>query len=112
MSDRPGELDRTQVAALAEALAAELRELAVPDVLDVAAVQARYRLADPRAARAVMHEAGSFPVGGRLFVRLEDLRRLEAARVRRPASSSSSSSRPSRRTKAKPETIERGFWRE
>jgi hypothetical protein len=112
MRDRV-ELDEVQVAALAEALAARLREqLVEPDVLDVAAVQARYGFADVRAARAVMHEAGAFPMGGRLFVRREDLRRLEVERVRRPAppTSSSSPSRPKRR--AKPARLERGFWRD
>jgi hypothetical protein len=107
------ELDEAQVEALAGALAARLREHLEPAVLDVAAVQARYRLADARAARAVMHEAGAFHVGGRLFARLEDLRRLEAERVRRPAPpAASSSSRPRRRAKAKPSELERGFWRE
>jgi len=115
VTDRPPALlDEAQVAAIADALAAELRErLAEPAVLDVAAVQTRYGLADPRAARAVMHEAGAFHVGGRLFARLEDLRRLEAARVRRPAPTTTSSTpRPRRRVKTKPAQLERGFWRE
>jgi hypothetical protein len=107
---------RPLVAELAAALAVELREwLAEPDVLDVGAVQLRYGLSDPRAARAVMHEAGAFHFGRRLFVRLEDVRRLEAQRVRRstsPAPSSSSTSTPrSRRAQAKPARLERGFWR-
>lgn len=107
------EFAAAQVAALADALAERLRvRLAEPDVLDVPAVQERYRLADPRAARAVMHEAGAFKVGGRLLARLEDLRRLEAERVQRAAPTGSSRSRPRRHAKANPDELERGFWRE
>jgi hypothetical protein len=102
-----------KVDALADGLASRLREQLEPDVLDVAAVQRRYRLADPRAARAVMHEAGTLHVGGRLFARLEDLRRLEAERVRRAAPPApSSTSRPKRPAKARSKELERGFWRE
>lgn len=36
-------------------------------------VQARYRLADVRSARRLMHEAGGFRLAGRLYVRLEHL---------------------------------------
>lgn len=108
------ELGEAQVDALAGALAARLREHLEPDVLDVAAVQARYRLADPRTARAVMHDAGAFHVGGRLFARIEDLRRLEAERVRRaaPPSSRSTSSRRPRRPTTSSAKLERGFWRD
>jgi hypothetical protein len=81
-------------------------------VLDVAAVQSRYGLADPRAARAVMHDAGALHVGGRLFVRRVDLERLEAERVERPVPPPSSKppARPRRRRSSS--TVERGFWRE
>jgi hypothetical protein len=82
-------------------------------VLDVPAVQARYRLADPRAARTVMHEAGGFHVGGRLYSRVEDLRRLEADRVRREVPPPTpQTARPRCRTSQKPAKLERGFWRE
>jgi hypothetical protein len=111
----PVVLDKTQVADLVAAIAAQLVDrLAERPVLDVAAVQTRYGLADPRAARIVMHEAGSLRVGGRLFVRRADLERLEADRVERPAPRrglrSNSPARPRRRRTSAP--LEQGFWRE
>lgn len=100
--------------ALVERLEAAVEALekrpAADDLLDVAAVKARYRLADDRAARKVMHEAGAFPVGGRLFVRRADLERLEAARIDRPrvTAGGGRAHRPHRRDAAE---LKPGFWR-
>jgi hypothetical protein len=83
------------------------------DPLDVAAVKARYGIQDDRSARKVMHEAGALRVGGRLFVRLSDLERLEAARIERlptrPRATNRSRS-PGRRQKH--EELRPGFWRQ
>jgi hypothetical protein len=43
-----------------------------PEVLDVAAVMARYGLNDRRSARRAMDAAGAFLIGGRLLVRAAD----------------------------------------
>ena len=82
------------------------------DALDVDAVQARYRFADKRAARAVMHEAGAFKIGGKLHLHLEALERWERSRVELPDV-------PPRRRRAEPprrresaEPLRPGFWRE
>jgi hypothetical protein len=80
------------------------------DVLDVAAVQARYGFADPRAARAVMHEAGAFPLGGRLFVQRDALERFERLHVTRPAAPAAHDT--PRRQPRDPVPLRPGFWRE
>jgi hypothetical protein len=81
--------------------------------LDVSAVRARYGLADDRTARALMHEAGALRVGGRLFVRLSDLERLEAARVERlPVRSRASNRSRSPGRRQEQEKLRPGFWRE
>ena len=49
----------------------------VPEVLDAAAVMARYGLRDRRSARRVMDAAGAFVIGGRLLVRAHDLTQHE-----------------------------------
>jgi hypothetical protein len=83
--------------------------------LDVAAVKARYGLADDRTARALMHEVGALRIGGRLFVRLSDLERLEAASIERPSARPRQAAGrrqhgPGRRGPV--EQLEPGFWRE
>lgn len=47
-------------------------------------VQARYRLADVRSARALMHRIGAFRLAGRLYLRREDLVAFEDS-LRQPA---------------------------
>lgn len=61
--------------------------MSVPELLTVADVMARYRLADRRSARRVMDEAGSFRIGAGLFVSVDDLLAHEArARAARRSS--------------------------
>jgi hypothetical protein len=55
----------------------------LPALIGTAAVQRRYGLRDPRAARKVMIEAGGFVVAGRMVVRVDDLDRLERDRSSR-----------------------------
>jgi hypothetical protein len=82
-------------------------------VLGVGDVRARYGLADDRTARALMHEAGAFRVGGRLFVRRCDLERLEAGRIERPRQHAGRSPSPARSTGRRHEPdLEPGFWRQ
>ncbi len=53
-------------------------------LLDTRQVMARYRLADPRAARALMRDAGAFRAGRGLLVRAEDLAAWEERRREAP----------------------------
>lgn len=57
---------------------------ALPELLDVPAVMARYGLRDRRSARRLMDEANGFVIAGRLVVSVADLaaheERLRAAR--------------------------------
>lgn len=63
-------------------------------------VMIRYGLRDPRAARAVMDDAGAFLVGRRLLVRSEDLDRHEnALRAQRRTRTPAPTRRPTRRTR-------------
>lgn len=79
------ELSRgSAVPGLLEATRTELVALRadVADVLDVAAVRSRYGLSDPRAARAVMRQAGgTFTVGRRLLVHRATLEAWERDRA-------------------------------
>ncbi len=50
---------------------------ALPPILDVPAVLARYALRDRRSARRLMDDAGAFSVAGRLVVREDDLEAWE-----------------------------------
>jgi hypothetical protein len=109
----PPEPPLAEVVARLERVAADLARLPrADDVLDVAAVAARYSFADDRAARSVMRQAGSFRVGGRLFVRRVDLERLEAARVERPAPAAPTRAPRQARRRPAPAKLEPGFWRE
>ena len=100
---------------LVAAIRAELRAALVDrprDVLDVQAVQARYRLRDRRAARAVMVEAGAFRVGRRLYVQRETLERWERGRVELPAPSTTGADPRRRSRQRQAEPLRPGFWRE
>lgn len=93
-----------------------------PELLDTAAVRARYGLRDPRAARKLMDEAGAFVVGRRLLVRLDDLiaheDALRAARLGNNARGVSGAP-PTRHPTARPRRVPRparaplrpGWWR-
>ena len=83
------------------------------DLLDVEAVRARYGLHDDRTARKLMHEAGAFLVGGRLFVRGCDLERLEVARIERaPRTTPARRGRDDPERARAPRELKPGFWRE
>jgi hypothetical protein len=96
---------------------------AVPEVLGVLQVMARYGLRDPRSARRVMDEAGAFIIGGRLLVRRDDLLgHEETLRVaRRPgalpegggtAEPSRGNRKGARRRRSAPrEPLRPGWWR-
>lgn len=89
------------------------------DVLDVAAVMARYGLRDRRSARRVMDIAGAFMVAGRLVVRRDDLARFEEEQIRaRSRAGQAETSRgsapvpaPSRRRPGDDEVLRPGWWR-
>lgn len=91
-----------------------------PELLDVAAVMARYGLRDRRAARRVMDIAGGFMVAGRLVVRRDDLVRHEEELIRARSRSTSSPAAPpprggsraqSRRGQGRDEPLRPGWWR-
>lgn len=95
--------------------------MSAPELLDVAAVMARYGLCDRRAARKVVDAAGGFIIAGRLLVRVEDLiaheDELRHARREgsRPAGASPPSAAPRRRQRAAAvhrEPLRAGWWRE
>jgi hypothetical protein len=83
--------------------------LTVPDVRE------RYRIST-RAARNVMHEAGSFIVGGKLMARLEDLEAWELQRIARKPHISDASPRkavsPMPSEQLKPTDLKEGWWRD
>jgi hypothetical protein len=84
-------------------------------LLSVADVRARYGLADDRAARKLMHEAGAFIMGNRLFSRLSALVRLEdslTARHERVRGVPARAPQRRRRRRDEPEVLEPGFWRQ
>jgi hypothetical protein len=94
-----------------EAAVVALEEQTPDDPLDVAAVRTRYGLADDRSARKVMHEAGAFLVGGRLFVPRCNLERLEASRVERASSHAGARRVHHDQRPHDAADLEPGFWR-
>jgi hypothetical protein len=103
------------LAAIRETLRDELRTVLAErpgDVLDVRGVMARYGLADPRAARAVMAEAGGFKLAGRRLVHRDALERYERLRVERPTPAVKPGRRRSTGDDREPEPLRSGFWQE
>lgn len=92
----------------------------LPPLLCVADVQRRYRLDDPRAARAIMRAAGAIKAAGRLYVRSDDLDSYEhgqadaTRRAQRPQARSRASGQgrsTTTRTPATKEPLKPGWWR-
>jgi hypothetical protein len=107
-------LSPSLLAEIREAVREELRAVLSErpgDVLDVGAVQARYSLADPRAAPAAMSAAGAFKVGGRLFVQRQRLERWETSRVEIAPPPQSPRRVPHGRARPA-EPLRPGFWRQ
>src|SRR5665213_2138299 len=90
--------------------------MTLPPLLTVGEVQERYRLADPKTARAVMHQAGAIRVGGRLLVSAESLSAFERQRITTNASGPTHHSpvevRRPRRTVRKADVLGAYWWRE
>jgi hypothetical protein len=83
--------------------------------LCVADVRARYGLADDRAARKLMHKAGSFILGNRLFSRRSALVRLEDSLTERHdqiVGGLACAPRRRRRRQDEPQVLKPGFWRQ
>lgn len=84
------------------------------DVLDVPAVCARYGLRDPRAARAVMREAGAFTVARRLLVHRAVLEAWELERARGDVDTGETGSSARRRgggPRHAPSRLAPDFWK-
>ena len=84
----------------------------LPTLLTVADVAARYGFADRRAARALMDRAGAFRVGGRVFVRADDLDAFERAQADARRRQEAPTARASPRRRSSSQAAERweGRW--
>jgi hypothetical protein len=83
------------------------------EVLDVPAVRARYRLRDPRAARAIMREASAFTVARRLLVHRATLEAWELERAGGAAADPPAPVSPGRRAagpRHPPSRLPADFW--
>jgi len=86
-------------------------------LLNTSEVQTRYGFVDPRAARAIMWEAGGFDRGNRMFVRASDLDRWERRQSEMQNAARSVYGPPSKKsehktTKSAPSSgYQRGAWR-
>lgn len=91
----------------------------LPPILGVLDVQRRYGLRDPRAARRVMRDAGSFTVGSRMVVRVDTLDAWEQAQAaptppaqERPRPARPTPRRSTSRTPRTGQPLRPGWWRE